>query len=447
MTDASAALLLAVDSWGGVASMITLAESLHGLGTPASPRTQTTAVRFARPGSGSSTWACRRGLRRIRFHGRRHEAVRPRRGVPGPGHGGTPRGSSRAWPSGANCRARASRSSPSARCPTTGSSRSSPRWSTTADRARRTGRSSPACPAWRSRSATTSPTGAVAWPNWAWECLRSLTARQHIEHGIVDEQLAVSFPRGQREAKHRAHRLLPRPSVLVLGGIGRQRRLRLVPAGQDAVADLAGVGDGKRPARSEQRQLPGHRRRAEPRVVEYLGGDLRASPRRRAEPAVGERPVAAERRPVRQPQAGQDERQLDRPQCRRGAEVPGGVGLLDLRDARRAQTVSVDQPGPAAAPALGSAGPAAVLLSPALGFWQVISTAAIGNQISRCFVKDRTTCSASRGGTELPSWAWTDDRLPTSSKSSGYVNSRLTSATRSRRLSQWNGPMYGPGCA
>lgn len=35
MTDASTALLLAVDSWGGVASMITVAEALHGLGVNA----------------------------------------------------------------------------------------------------------------------------------------------------------------------------------------------------------------------------------------------------------------------------------------------------------------------------------------------------------------------------------------------------------------------------
>ena len=174
---------------------------------------------------------------------------------------------------------------------------------------------------------------------------------QDIEHGIVDEQLAVSFPHGQREAKHRAHRLLPRLPVLAFGSIGRQHRLRLIPAGQDAVADLTGIGHDKRPARSEQRQLPGHRRRAEPGVVEYLGGNLRAGPRRRVEPAVGACPVAAERHPVRQPQPGQDEHQLDRSRCRRGAEVPGGVGLLDLRDARRAQTVGVDQPGPSAAPA------------------------------------------------------------------------------------------------
>jgi hypothetical protein len=165
---------------------------------------------------------------------------------------------------------------------------------------------------------------------------------QDIEHGIVDEQLAVSFPHGQREAKHRAHRLLPRLSVLVLGSINRQYRLRLVPADQDAVADFAGTGDGKHPPTLEQRHLPGHRRRAEPRVVEYLGRELRASPRRRVEPAVGARPVAAERRPVRQPQSGQDQRQLDRPRCRRGAEVPRGVGLLDLCDARRAQPVGVD---------------------------------------------------------------------------------------------------------
>lgn len=35
MTDAPAALLLAVDSWGGVASMITLAEALRGRGVNA----------------------------------------------------------------------------------------------------------------------------------------------------------------------------------------------------------------------------------------------------------------------------------------------------------------------------------------------------------------------------------------------------------------------------
>jgi hypothetical protein len=50
------------------------------------------------------------------------------------------------------------------------------------------------------------------------------------------------------------------------------------------------------------------------------------------------------------------------------------------------------------------------------------------------------TCSASRGGTELPSWAWTEARLPTKSCSSGYVKSRFISPTRSRRLFQWNGP-------
>jgi hypothetical protein len=54
---------------------------------------------------------------------------------------------------------------------------------------------------------------------------------------------------------------------------------------------------------------------------------------------------------VRQPQPGQDEHQLDRPQVRRRVEVPGGVGLLDLPDARAAQPIGVDQPDPAAAPA------------------------------------------------------------------------------------------------
>jgi hypothetical protein len=119
---------------------------------------------------------------------------------------------------------------------------------------------------------------------------------QDIEHGVVGERLAVGFPYGQRQAQHRCHDQLPPLPVLMLRRIGRQHRLRqhrlrqhrlrLIPAGQDAVADLAGIGDGERPAGLEQRQLPGHHRRAEPRIVEYLGRELRASPRRRMEPAV-----------------------------------------------------------------------------------------------------------------------------------------------------------------
>lgn len=59
----------------------------------------------------------------------------------------------------------------------------------------------------------------------------------------------------------------------------------------------------------------------------------------------------------------------------------------------------------------------------------------------------RATCSASKGGTEFPSWAWTELRRPTSSNSSGNVKSRRSSGTRSRRSSQWKGPTFGPGCA
>ncbi len=41
----------------------------------------------------------------------------------------------------------------------------------------------------------------------------------------------------------------------------------------------------------------------------------------------------------------------------------------------------------------------------------------LGCQASR--VNDRMACSASKGGTEFPSWAWMEARVPTSSKSSG----------------------------
>ena len=36
---------------------------------------------------------------------------------------------------------------------------------------------------------------------------------------------------------------------------------------------------------------------------------------------------------------------------------------------------------------------------------------------------------------------------PTKSKLSGNVKRRLTSGSRSRRFSQWNGPTFDPGCA
>jgi hypothetical protein len=48
-----------------------------------------------------------------------------------------------------------------------------------ADRARRTGRSTREYRAWRSRSASTSPTGAAAWRNWVWGCLESRTGDCH----------------------------------------------------------------------------------------------------------------------------------------------------------------------------------------------------------------------------------------------------------------------------
>ena len=52
-----------------------------------------------------------------------------------------------------------------------------------------------------------------------------------------------------------------------------------------------------------------------------------------------------------------------------------------------------------------------------------------------------------RGGTELPSCACLLAHVPTNPNSSGKLNSRLISATRSRRFSHWNGPTFGPGCA
>jgi hypothetical protein len=66
---------------------------------------------------------------------------------------------------------------------------------------------------------------------------------QDTKHGVVDERLAIGFPHGQRQAKHRAHGLLPPLPVLVFGRIGRQHRLAPPPPaviGEQAAVTLAG---------------------------------------------------------------------------------------------------------------------------------------------------------------------------------------------------------------
>jgi hypothetical protein len=109
---------------------------------------------------------------------------------------------------------------------------------------------------------------------------------QDSEHNVIDQQLAVGFPHGQGQAQHRGHGQRPPPAVLTLGRVGRQHRLHPLPSGQDAVADLAGIGDRQRPEGLEQRQLPGQHWRADPRVVEHIERKLGTNPPRRVEPAV-----------------------------------------------------------------------------------------------------------------------------------------------------------------